>query len=1262
MPKYSRLITVGEHLTIWDFKFIPSPPTIEFQPAKLIIIKINVILPYTKIQIINPPVINQNTGEIFVCNKDGNLTCYDKNGKYADTMFNNLDYDQFAFDCFQETGEMLSVDPSNGLTLWHTKNVAIAQYSIPSQYIVSIRFINEEFAMILTTNQQIILADYRTGFSYTCYTPKEQVTRFFVFNSHLYLICRNEIIVLEPIMPWRLWTRTSIPPVYVKRVEKRNSAARILVLCQNCQIRLLSPRNGQIITALTLSNTSTVQSLMYDRGYDDILHDILFINFSDGKTSVYSTGQSPCIEQSQIHMKATSTLVLRLPDDRLVYAIGTSIGHVILCDYETLKQIGHFFVTTMPITKVFYYRRTNSLIILSAYEVFLFSIYNGTIVHKIDLKSGELAELFNDNLVVDIGNGEMAVIDLLSSSKLVRNKQFNGTKFHQGKITSISCSSHFLLTSSEDCSIRVWTKSLSLYAALEFPVPITCVCFLNGKRDIIVGADDNLMIINRNLLFEMNDEEDDVYDNYDKLRDELMHETIRIVMEEEEEEIETLLNKTKESEKTPTKRQSIRRRFMDRMLEERRKRMEESLKKSEQWEPTQNDMENTINFALQMEEEIKKEEDKMRKEEQAQLEWESKKKLMEEEEYVYDEEDEDEIVQTIPQKAPIQIVENVEEKIEKPEENKIDNDLTLYLSDDNNSYDSIMEASSRRSSRRNSGRSSAADYVRNSISRMSQKSTNSISNNKNSESRMSQKSTNSAANNRKTDSRMSQRSNNSISNNKDSPESRKSQKSVKENVLKSVSESDDEVEKIENNPKIETKAKHPNIPRIPVKPPKIPESSKPKRINNNTQVKSARRYKDENKVEQKIDKNIPEKQEENNEKTEEEKSTISNKSMESINSSKKSLKQEEKPKEVEEKTITLNIEEIRFKQLVNKGQIKAKKNKNESKYEIVSHTQNTQQNNQTTQQNNQKIKPKIETVPEFRNDPDRFDFDPSKTPKYSMRNLKPKEPKMSEKSNYSSKKFRAKKQKNTELYRIPTSPERAPIVKESKRQNTPEEKQVRIPKKYILTTQKNKFFSQRQETPQPKKRFNPLGVYERQTARHRKRASTPVPHKFGIYFDYDFPYNVIYDVDIIRDQTKNGNQKYSIILKRKEIEDHAMNPEKNCFVPDNYEKPETKYIIKEEEIEELDLDDIISRIRDVEILREYRESKRKKKAKSVKKSLFSSLIPLSLQRGRIPAFSNAFKSPFATRRFNEVVDIKSPQEKGVLVLRGNRLQTSLPRL
>ena len=82
----------------------------------------------------------------------------------------------------------------------------------------------------------------------------------------------------------------------------------------------------------------------------------------------------------------------------------------------------------------------------------------------------------------------------------------------------------------------------------------------------------------------------------------------------------------------------------------------------------------------------------------------------------------------------------------------------------------------------------------------------------------------------------------------------------------------------------------------------------------------------------------------------------------------------------------------------------------------------------------------------------------------------------------------------------------------------------------------------------------------------------------------------------------------------------------------------------------------------MEILREYRESKRKKKAKSVKKSLFSSLIPLSLQRGRIPAFSNAFKSPFATRRFNEVVDIKSPQEKGVLVLRGNRLQTSLPRL
>lgn len=1233
MPAHSRLITVGEHLTIWDFKFIPSPPTIEFQPAKLIITRINVIFYNTKVQIINPPVLDQNTGQIFVCNADGNLNVYTKDGEYEDTFFNMLDYNQFAFDYFPPTRELLSTNPTSGLTLWHTKNVHIVQYSIPSQYITSLRFINEEFAIILTTKHHVILADYRTGFSYTCFVSDQYITRFYVFNSFVYIVCRNEIRVLEPIMPWRLWARTAIPPVLVQRVPKFKKAARILALCQNSQIRLLSPKNGQIMTALTLSNTAPVQSLLYDRGIEENSHDQLFTLFDDGKTYIFSTAESPCVEVGHISLKATSMLIKSL-NNKLCYILGTSFGHLIFLDYETLKQVSHTFITTFPLKNILLYNDTNSLIVLTNLEIYYYSFDQNAVISKLEVTTGEIAEIFNDWLFLPNNIGGMTVIDI-KDDKLTINKQMSGTRFHSNKITGIAKSDKYLITSSEDCSIRIWTKTLSLYASIEFPVPILCCCFLNGNRDILVGADENLMKIEGKMLFENVEEEDVNYDNFDKLKDELMPINVKMPAEEEEEEKqENLLTPTKQQK---INRKSIRRQYMERMLEERRKRLELESTFNE-WKPIESEITQPLDdLANAMDEEIKREEIRKKKEEEVEQARKEAKRKQEEEDYEYVEEDEIEIEYQKQLKA----------RLSSPKSQRTNN-------------------SSRASPKQNNSSPSTPKQNNSSSSPKSPKQNNSPPKTPKSSPRSSAKENktprSSVKSNPKPQSKLSSKIENST--NESSEESNKTEESDSESFIKEINDDFDEEDKNEVVEKINIKPRTPprreNVASARRKKGITKTPSKTGNLNFNLKI-------NENTTQKPTEKAIDKEEEQALQSKQSLQSSQSHTSSQGTKSSKSNDKSQavNKPAETE-KIITVNVEEIGFNKQSKKTKITAKVSKNNAKIEKISQEnfeENKTQSKIVQQRENvEKKKPKTETVPVFRNDPDRFDYSKNYNKKYEIYEKAPKEPEYDSLPTSRRRKTKQKKSKQKEfkhynsLESIDTQTEN-PTKEEDKNKNEKIEKSNQNNKILKKKQEVKKVFVQRPISPQPIKRFTILGIFERQEKR-RKRAATPTPRNTKI-FDYECPYNIVYDIEEIRCQTEKGESKYSVVLERKAKLDATLNPDLNCFKPDNYEKPETKYIITENE-NIVDFDDILNHIRNMEVLREFRNSKRKS-VKKEKTSMFSCLIPLSLQRGRNPIHSTIFKSPFATRRFNQVVDLKSPQQHGIMVLKGSKIQT-LPRL
>ena len=238
----------------------------------------------------------------------------------------------------------------------------------------------------------------------------------------------------------------------------------------------------------------------------------------------------------------------------------------------------------------------------------------------------------------------------------------NGMTMHDGLITGLSLGSVFFVSCSVDKTLRVWNRDFTQRCLIVFPLPLYSCCALNGKRDVLVSTEKEIMIIDGSIIFDDQvDPEDDLFDNYDKKQDSLYKETTTFVEEEEEEEDQEDFLKQKNDENT-SKSHKKRFRFADalrRYEEEKQRRLQEYLNQREDPEYRKK-LERILDEAKQSAQ--KREEERQRLEDEAK-EKEKAKKAQVEDEYEYEYEEEE-------IKIPIIIEEEIKEDVIKKEKEK----------------------------------------------------------------------------------------------------------------------------------------------------------------------------------------------------------------------------------------------------------------------------------------------------------------------------------------------------------------------------------------------------------------------------------------------------------------------------------------------------------------------------------------------------------------------------------------------------------------
>ena len=567
--KSKVLITFGECIKCWNFEY-SAPRRAYFDPPTVSIRFKNVVT-RTASSIMNPPVLEQKRERLLI-QEGGGLQSYSLRGTVMDTLVRLQS--QATTGYYERSRKLLTSNSEQGVVLWNEFGMSSKRFvSLGLDASLAIRFLNGEFAVLLDAKGSLTILDVKTSRVYYGYQYEKPVNRLFVFNDpypRIVACTESGVTVLKAVLPWKLWTSAISKPVFMKRCPKLKEPARMMVLCANSHVMLLSPANARTLTAITLQTTSKAITHFYDRGTEDLpelKRDQIMLPLQDGTMPVYSTGQNPCERVSTIDMKILSMALVNYRD-KPCFCFGTSMGNIMYYDYETLSPKGRSVVSQYPIVRICYHKDSDSLLLVFADRVLQWKIKDEKIIGQMNFTPSSVYMELDDVYVFGYGDG--TIQSLCVKDGLVASHETSSLRLHDDEITGFSRGSTFFVTSSVDSSVRVWSNDFMLIHQVILPLPLGACAVLNGKRHILVSTDAEIMFIDGRLIFGGEvDEEDEKYDNYDRLRDALDNQTTAFDDDKEEEESgETLLvakdapeSEPEEAEREP-KRPKARGRYM----------------------------------------------------------------------------------------------------------------------------------------------------------------------------------------------------------------------------------------------------------------------------------------------------------------------------------------------------------------------------------------------------------------------------------------------------------------------------------------------------------------------------------------------------------------------------------------------------------------------------------------------------------------------------------------------------------------------------
>lgn len=581
--KSHSLITVGSGIKIWNFNVkMPHKVTLINRPEITIKLRAQ-IAPEYDTPILNPPSIDYD--QELLCLPNSNGFCgYNFDGKEIKYFSKVEATAQTAASLCNENKKFLTAQHGDGFHLWSKKGYLVRKIPGGMSSVLALRYINKHFALFLDSNLWVFIIDIRTTNVFHCFTLSSKPSYFNVYrdsNTKQYFLVISQGCIakrMEIVLPWTVWKKMTTQPYSIRRCPKYKEAARILTYYKSSIFSFLSPKDGKSLTSAVDTQPSGPLFHYYDRGllqepiFDPtnsyIEHtnaieiskknkrDVLFVTTAEANTSLFSTGNNPCQLAKIIEIQISSITVCEI-DGTFMYCFSNLHGELLFHNYSDFLRVNRKLILKKPIKRIFYHRKSCSIIIVFQDEVHLFDLNTFKDVQKISIKDGSYSEFYGNLLLIGGKSGNIESIRI-SLDKFTNNYRLvsltdDCIHYHDDEITAISFSPTFFISSSLDKTLKVWNYNFNLLYDIKFPFPLFSCEILNAQRDILVGTDNEILKIDGPSLFGINNTDDEIgeIDNTDQISDELTNQLIQFAVEKnKEEQSDFLTSRMKNKEET----------------------------------------------------------------------------------------------------------------------------------------------------------------------------------------------------------------------------------------------------------------------------------------------------------------------------------------------------------------------------------------------------------------------------------------------------------------------------------------------------------------------------------------------------------------------------------------------------------------------------------------------------------------------------------------------------------------------------------------
>ena len=510
----------------------------------------------------------------------------------------------------------VTADSENGVCEWTPTGTIKKRHTSGNSKFIAIRLINKFFFLYIDIKNNIYVVDMlaRTPRMFLVATTKEKPLSMVLFRTRsvsaanqfgLALCINTSIQIYQIVVPWKLFAPSLVKPVLIKLCPRRNHAARIQVQTSNSDLYLISPKTAQPITSAAPNNPKRIINTLYDRG---LLikepRDQLMIVVENGEIVCFNTSDIPCQTITSIDLHAAAVFLAYAnksvfssgnnnlffnnnddmatneinasnnatekenndetddnanqeseenSDKELCYCVATLNGEIYLCDYNTFKCKKRYIIQT-GIVKTAKYDPEFGTVIISYLNMLLrFDIQTGVIIEKLkQITSGVVTCLDKGILLIGYETGK--IIMLRIREKRMEIMKTDGVSYHTAAVTGFAFGTNFFLSSSIDQTIKIWSLKGETVGVISLPLPLYGIEIYNGKRDILVGTDKEVMVIEgKSIFIDEFERKDEIMDNYNEKDDELSNDAISPLQKQEEEKQAFLVARKREEQESQNK-------------------------------------------------------------------------------------------------------------------------------------------------------------------------------------------------------------------------------------------------------------------------------------------------------------------------------------------------------------------------------------------------------------------------------------------------------------------------------------------------------------------------------------------------------------------------------------------------------------------------------------------------------------------------------------------------------------------------------------